>query len=138
MRLTKSRHGGSIGFNMTPMIDIVFLLIIFFMTVSQITRTVDIPLELPRVLQGSEKSRPSSLTINLNAKGEIIVASKKMSVQNVVAAIRKKLEQKNNDPNLIKIQLRCDRKCESRFVNRLVEKLSALGFTQIQTAVSDH
>ena len=31
----KSRAGGDIGFNMTPMIDIVFNLIIFFMLVSQ-------------------------------------------------------------------------------------------------------
>ena len=119
------------------MIDIVFLLIIFFMTVSQITRTVDIPLDLPIVAQGSNPSKPSSITINLNSKGEIIVASKRMSVPNVIAAIKKKLEQKNNDPNQIKIQLRCDRNCESRYVNRLIEKLSALGFTQIRTAVAD-
>ena len=137
MRLAKSRPSGTIAFNMTPMIDIVFLLIIFFMTVSQITRTVDIPLELPQVAEGSNPTQPSSITINLNAKGEIIVASKKMSVQNVVSTVKKKLEQKNNDPNQIKIQLRCDRNCESRFVNRLVEKLSALGFTQIRTAVAD-
>ncbi len=34
----KSRAGGDIGFNMTPMIDIVFNLIIFFMLVSQFYR----------------------------------------------------------------------------------------------------
>jgi len=137
MRLARSRPNSSIAFNMTPMIDIVFLLIIFFMTVSQITRTVDIPLELPRVAEGSSRSQPSAITINLNAKGEIIVAGKRMSIQNVIAAIKKTLEQQNNDPNQIKIQLRCDRKCESRFVNRLVERLAALGFTHIRTAVAD-
>ena len=37
MRLSKPRKQGQLGISMTPMIDIVFLLIIFFMTVSQIT-----------------------------------------------------------------------------------------------------
>ena len=138
MRLSKRKVQNSIAFNMTPMIDIVFLLIIFFMTVSQITRTVDVPLELPQVMRGGMESEPSSITINLNQNGEIIVASKKVSMPNVMAAIRKKLEQKNNDPTRIRIQLRCDRNCESRHVNRLVEKLSSMGFTQIRTAVSEN
>ena len=34
-RVTKAKRRGDIGFNMTPMIDIIFLLIIFFMLVSQ-------------------------------------------------------------------------------------------------------
>ena len=34
-RITKSKGRGDVGFNMTPMIDIIFNLIIFFMLVSQ-------------------------------------------------------------------------------------------------------
>jgi len=42
----KSRAGGGVGFNMTPMIDIVFNLIIFFMLVSQfyVLRVEDVKL----------------------------------------------------------------------------------------------
>ncbi len=137
MKLTKSRPASSISFNMTPMIDIVFLLIIFFMTVSQITRTIDYPVDLPRVEFGGTKSEPTTITINLNSEGKIIVGGKSTSLENTLAAIRKKLESLNNDPNQIKIQLRCDRRCESRFVNRLAEKLSAMGFIQIRAAIAD-
>ena len=55
------------------MIDIVFLLIIFFMTVSQITRTVDYPVELPQVGEGASEAKTATVTINLNDKGEVIV-----------------------------------------------------------------
>ena len=34
-RVNKSKGGGDVGFNMTPMIDIIFNLIIFFMLISQ-------------------------------------------------------------------------------------------------------
>ena len=138
MKLTKSRPDSSISFNMTPMIDIVFLLIIFFMTVSQITRTIDHPVDLPQVPFGGSKSEPATITINLNRDGKIVVGGKTMSVENTLAAIKKKLEMQDNDPNQIKLHLRCDRNCKSRFVNRLTEKLSAMGFTQIRTAIADN
>lgn len=138
MRLTKSRPSSSIAFNMTPMIDIVFLLIIFFMTVSQITRTIDHPVELPRVQFGGRKAEPVTVTINLDKNGKIIVAGKSLSMDNTLSAIKGKLEKQDNDPNQVKIQLRCDRRCKSRFVNRLIEKLSEMGFTQIRTAIADN
>ena len=71
MKLSKHRPHNPIAFNMTPMIDIVFLLIIFFMTVSQITRVADYPLALPRVSQGDSSSITATVTINLNREGEI-------------------------------------------------------------------
>ena len=37
-----------VGFNMTPMIDVVFLLIIFFMVVSKFASAEHVPMELPQ------------------------------------------------------------------------------------------
>lgn len=43
------RAGASVRANMTPMIDVVFLLIIFFMLVAQISRQRVIEVDLPRI-----------------------------------------------------------------------------------------
>lgn len=137
MKLSKSKPPSSVSFNMTPMIDIVFLLIIFFMTVSQITRTVDIPLPLPRVTEGDSATRNSTITINLNAEGTILIAGQPLSLQNALAAIESKLEKSGNDPGKIKIQLRCDRNCECRHVSELLESLANIGFLDVRSAVSD-
>ena len=137
MKLSRSRPRHTLVFNMTPMIDIVFLLIIFFMTVSQITRTVDHPVELPQVLEGASESRTATVTINLNEKGEVIVAGKKLSQQEVSTALQKQLEKMDNDPDRIRIQVRCDRRCVSKFVNQLVNRLSSMGFRKVRCAVSD-
>ncbi len=119
------------------MIDIVFLLIIFFMTVSQITRTVDHPVELPRVVEGASESKTATVTINLNEKGSVIVAGKVLSQQEVVSALRAQLEKMDNDPDRIRIQIRCDRNCLSKFVNQLVNRLSSMGFKKVRCAVAD-
>jgi len=137
MKLSRSRPHHTLAFNMTPMIDIVFLLIIFFMTVSQVTRTVDHPVELPRVIEGASESKTATVTINLNEKGSVIVAGKTLSRQEVVAALQAQLEKMDNDPDRIRIQIRCDRNCLSKFVNQLVNRLSSMGFKKVRCAVAD-
>ena len=137
MKLSRSRPHHTLAFNMTPMIDIVFLLIIFFMTVSQITRTVDHPVELPRVVEGASESKTATVTINLNEKGSVIVAGKVLSQQEVVSALQSQLEKMDNDPDRIRIQIRCDRNCLSKFVNKLVNRLSSMGFKKVRCAVAD-
>ncbi|MEM7457269.1 MAG: biopolymer transporter ExbD [Planctomycetota bacterium] len=136
MKLSKSRRDSSIRFNMTPLIDIVFLLIIFFMTVSQITRTVDYPIELAPVDEGAILAEPAMVTLNLDKTGQIFVGGRKMSADSALNAIKNELENQDNDPGRIKIQLRCDRRCPAGHVNRLITKLSQMGFTRIDTAVS--
>ena len=48
MRLSKHRRAGVPLMNMTPMIDVVFLLLIFFMTVSQVSQINRERLRLPK------------------------------------------------------------------------------------------
>ena len=137
MKLSRHKPPSSLSFNMTPMIDIVFLLIIFFMTVSQITRTVDFPLPLPRVTAGDQDSITSTITINLDREGTIIIGGQELSLTNTLTAIENQLKKSDNNPKRIKIQIRCDRNCECRHVTQLFESLSKLGFTNIRSAVAD-
>ena len=137
MRLSKHRPSSAIGFNMTPMIDIVFLLIIFFMTVSQITRAADHPLPLPRVNQGNLKPVTATVTINLNKEGEIYLAGNRRTLEDTLTALRRQLNTVSNDPQRIRIQIRCDRNCDCRYVNQLLKRLADLGFKHVRAAVTD-
>ena len=58
MRLCKRRRPTKVAMNMTPMIDVTFLLLIFFMTVSQVSKLNREQLELPRQ-QGTEEQQPT-------------------------------------------------------------------------------
>ena len=53
MRIPNNHSRGSVGFNMTPMIDIVFLLIIFFLVSSHLARQeTQLELDLPAAASG--------------------------------------------------------------------------------------
>ena len=137
MKLSRKKHLHTTSFNMTPMIDIVFLLIIFFMTVSQITRTVDHPIQLPRVVEGDTKSETATITINMGEDGSVIVGGKKRTLDDVNRVLQGRLEKMDNDPDRIRIQIRCDRNCLAGNVNKLVNRLSEMGFRKVRCAVAD-
>ena len=106
------------------------------MTVSQITRVVDHPMTLPTVSKGAEKSKTTTVTINLDRQGKVIVSGEPFSMNRTIQNLRRQIAKSNNDPSRIKIELRCDRLCASEHVNTFVQRLSDLGFTRIYTAVS--
>lgn len=137
MRLSKKKLPGALSFNITPMIDIVFLLIIFFMTVSQITRTVDTPLPLPRVTMGDEKKIIATIAINLTDEGKIIVGGQGLTLDQLSDRMTAQLDRNGNDPSKIKVQLRVHRECRSRHVTEVLQELARIGFTNVRSAVAE-
>jgi biopolymer transport protein ExbD len=47
MRVPTSQRSGKVGFNMTPMIDVVFQLIVFFLVANDLSRKEIVDLDLP-------------------------------------------------------------------------------------------
>jgi biopolymer transport protein ExbD len=137
MRLNKHHHPHTLGFNMTPMIDVVFLLIIFFMTVSQISRINAHHVRLPEVSASAHEERPVTLALTIDEQGRIFENGVGISAEAAVAKVQQLLRQANNDPQRILIHIRCDRRAASQTVNGLVRNFSALGIKQIRTAVTE-
>ena len=73
-RLPKRRTG--LHLNMTPMIDVVFLLIIFFMTVAEFSRIETEEVELPVADEADVEETVSAkrVVINVDKDGHLVVA----------------------------------------------------------------
>ncbi len=72
MRIPNNNSRGSVGFNMTPMIDIVFLLIIFFLVSSHLARQeTQLELDLPAAASGrraEDDDRTRRVIVNVLAQ----------------------------------------------------------------------
>ncbi len=134
MRLSKHRHGTNVEMDMTPMIDIVFLLIIFFMTVSQVSEVNRERLELPE-LAGSEEQKRSSLTVNVDREGQVIVSGNPITSGELLAYVSRELAQVNDDPSRLNVVIRADERGTSRAVNRIVSSLAKLQLNRVRIAV---
>lgn len=76
--------------NLTPMIDIVFLLIIFFMVGTQFTeieRQFDV--QLPQVADAAPlTTRPDELVVNVQADGSVMMDAKKVSMSDLLEKLK--------------------------------------------------
>jgi len=79
MKAPQSNSKGRYGFNMTPMIDVVFLLIIFFLVSSHLARQESqIDLDLPVAASGADDvdQETPRLTINVQPEGSLLLAGR--------------------------------------------------------------
>ena len=119
---------------MTPMIDIVFLLIIFFMTVTQVSEINKEQLDLPK-LKGSDDQQETNLTINVDEQGRVVVSGNRVSVPEVVFMVGEELRRVGGDPRRLTIVLRADERGTSKTVNEIVTALAQFQITKVRIAV---
>ncbi|MEE2639531.1 MAG: biopolymer transporter ExbD [Planctomycetota bacterium] len=134
MRLSKKKKSNAIQMDLTPMIDIVFLLIIFFITVTQITKVNNEVLPLPKVL-ASEEQTPTRVMLNVRQNGQIVVNGEQKTMDQTIYYLGRQIESKNNDPSRVRVTLRIDHRCSNRVPKSLVREIKSLGIWAIQMGV---
>ena len=137
MRFTRRKSDRSdFEIVVTSMLDINFLLIMFFMLTAQFQRTTHSPLELPRE-QGEKEAQidEAGLVINLTSGGEIIVSNQTVDMQELRTMVREqidKLPSQSSGP--LKLMVRADRNAGTDQLNRVVIMLRELGVGTIRIA----
>jgi biopolymer transport protein ExbD len=134
MRLAKNRRGNKMEINLTPMIDVTFLLLIFFMTVNQVSKAESERVEPPR-LAGSQDQSDEPFVIEIDAAGEINAAGRAVAPAGVVPLVAAKIKEAGQDPARVNIVLRADRRGDCRIVNKIVNALDKLQINRVRIAV---
>ena len=68
-RLRPRRRGRRVDVNLTPLIDVVFLLLIFFMVSTTFNRYSDIKVALPEGGAETQERQPKAVEIEIDAQG---------------------------------------------------------------------
>lgn len=93
MRIPSRAVSSEVGFNMTPMIDVVFQLIIFFLLSSHLAKQEkQLPLPLPTAASGAAPvadDRPR-LTVNVLADGTLLVANRPIQPADLSGLLRER------------------------------------------------
>ena len=130
-----SSHSGRRGlrFNITPLIDVVFLLIIFFLVASHIVRSqAQEPVELPDAVQVHEnESAPVQLTITVSRDGALSVGGNPISLDALGERLTE-LASQNPPPE---IRIRGDRVATYRHVEPILLRCAELGIRDVKFAV---
>ncbi|MFZ4749767.1 MAG: ExbD/TolR family protein [Phycisphaerales bacterium] len=135
MQFKNSRNTNrAIVIDMTPMIDIVFQLLIFFLVTSQMAEQTRTSLELPReVGEESDEQQQAGITVNVTADGTVIVSDNVVSLEALDRLVDEAIAVAGGVDKLKPI-VRADRNCDSARLNEVFNRLSARGLTSIRLA----
>ena len=126
MKLVKNEPDEGHGMNMTPMIDVVFQLLIFFMLVSEIAQTEKVDLVLPKAAEAQpDEGEPGRHTINVTKDGRIMVGARYVTLErldeilNVESKITRQKGQKFSEKPIL---IRADKEAHFETIQRIMGK----------------
>ncbi len=135
MKLSQQSIVEQAGFNMTPMIDVVFLLIIFFMTVSQLNQNSLPSTQLPFSTFADDATTRSALVLNLDSQGQLRVNQQAIARNELDEFLQQSLAGQNAGDKSPHAKLRCAAECSTTDVNFIFDRLSESGFKSVTVAV---
>ena len=136
VRIDKGRLAG--GLELTPMIDVVFLLMIFFLVASRLEeadRFIDVV--LPKASAARPlTSRPTEFIINIDREGRYYVGAKPTSLEDLAAALK---QAGADNPQRQKVVVRADENVQHRFVVGAMNACVQAGIEdyQVQSATNE-
>ena len=124
-----------VDFNMTPMIDVVFLLIIFFLVSSHLAQQeTHRQLDLPRAVSGHDPSASEAtrVTVNILADGQVLLGGDRVAAGELDRRLQ--VERQETDGQL-EIRLRSDRMVPYRVVEPILLACAKAGIWDVSFAV---
>lgn len=114
--------------DLTPMIDIVFLLIVFFMTVASMITAEKKPIDVPVALNSTiPEDYGERTTVTVQSDGSLYAGVYSVTLDELQRIL---VEERVNDPET-RVFLRADRAVEHQYVNDVMQACAAAGLDRI-------
>jgi len=127
---------------MTPLIDVVFLLIIFFMTVSEFSRLQTEDMILPESDQGrpAENVSTGRITVNIHSSADpespvLVVEKRGMNLKQFRGLLDEARTEKGAEK--VQVYVRAHRDTDFRAVKRVMATMARAGILRVTFAVAD-
>ena len=130
--MTRSR---SVSFNVTSLIDIVFLLIIFFLVASHVARSEAVePVDLPKIADpaGDEAETPQRIVITVMADRSMWVGGRQVQLPQVEQLI---LSAAQESRNRLEVRIRADHAATYLEIEPILLACAQFGVTRVGFAV---
>ena len=138
MRVPLSNRRSRLEMNMTPMIDVVFLLIIFFLVSSHLQKQeAHAELDLPSAETGNENIQTDNRTLTVNissrqANFQIAFGARIVPPSKLVSQLRGELKRAKGK---LEVRIRGDRTIPYRVVEPILASCAELNIWNVQFAV---
>jgi biopolymer transport protein TolR len=114
--------------NVTPMVDVMLVLLIIFM-VSAPLLTVGVPIDLPQTRAKSLDQDREPLTLSVSVQGQVFLQNSEIPLDDLVSKLKAVTDARGGYDE--RIYVRGDRKVDYGTVMRVMGRLSSAGFRRV-------
>jgi len=119
-----------ISVNLTPLIDVVFLLLIFFMVSTTFTKESHLEIELPEAAGEKSTTETKQIEIVINHKGEFSINNRPL-VNNKEDTIKKAVVKVSGGDKKLPFIITADAKTPHEYVVKAMDVAGKLGFVHL-------
>lgn len=121
--------------NMTSLIDVVFLLLIFFMVTTTFEKQAKLKIQLPEATEKSSMQKPDQIIISITQKGSIFINNNELlnSQYESIDSALKKLDVSDSKPQVI---IRADANAAHKYVVTVMDVLADNDFNSVSIATT--
>ena len=128
----RSRHGGEEAeINITPMLDIVFIMLIFFIVTTSFVKEIGVDVNRPANAPPKEKKMSEVIAIRITALGQIEVQGRNVDIRAVRANIESELATKGFDTSVVVI---AHRDADAGLLVRVIDQARVAGAQAVSLA----
>ena len=126
----KPERREDIDLNLTPLIDVVFLLLIFFMVSTTFEKNSKLKIDLPEASAQATQQANKKIVIGIDVKGRYYINDRQL-VNTQLKTLKLALLKIAGDNKEVPIVLRADAKTPHQAVVRAMDAASQLGLTRL-------
>ncbi len=132
----KPDRSDNIELNLTPLIDVVFLLLIFFMVSTTFEQQSKLKIDLPQAAASATERNKNSVVIGIDAKGQFFINDRQL-VNTQLETLKTALLKTVGDDKDRQLVLRADAKTPHQSVVMAMDAAAQLGLTRLSIATLD-
>jgi len=133
----KPEHREEIDLNLTPLIDVVFLLLIFFMVSTTFEQQSRLKVELPEASAQATKQKAGTVVIGIDAKGRFFINDRQL-VNTQFKTLKMALMKTVGDNKDVPLVLKADAKTPHQAVVMAMDAAAQLGLTRLSIATLEN
>jgi biopolymer transport protein ExbD len=129
----RARHRPSPELNLTPLIDVVFLLLIFFMVSTTFDKEARIRVDLPEAATQDEPVQDNAMEITVDAGGRYYVNQREV-VNTEIDTLKRAIDKVSGARRDLPVIINADARATHQAVIKVMDAASQLGFLHMTFA----
>ncbi len=116
------------GIDMSPLMDCVFILLIFFIVTTTFVEETGVEVDKPQAASASQLEK-TSILIALTAKGEVVYGGREIGVSGVRPLVKRMLQKE-----VIPVIVQADQAASSGLLVRIIDEAKLAGAVKVSVA----